>query len=563
MLTVPLRPFRLPSPLLIPEIPFSVTGTCIENITTPFTAWLTLDGNTTAVIHGPNSNNPTVAVWAEGTIIKRFSTISGGQDGIRLFSSGTATIDSNTIQSTGRDGVLLGGGGAATINNNTIKNTGRYGVAVFSHSYATITNNRITNNPGDGISVAESSAARIGFNYVGDTVASPNTIDSNGGDGIVVSDNSNAGIVGNTISNNTGNGITVDRVAHADISSNTINNNQGDGVEVNHGSGANLGSHTGTTIFDLPNTTTVNNGALGISCDKGGYVAGPLGTLNGAEGPTIFTNLCMRADESKSSTITVNADYFGGPTWAKLYGIAINNMVGFAFDSTGMDPGMGGGGLFRFARGSYPSRAAVQDGDRVGFFAFAGYDGTNFLNTAAFTAKIDGPVSANNVPTKFVFETNATGFPRPERMVISSSGNVGIGTSTPSNPLHMGSGAYVSTGGVWTNASSREYKDNIQALATEEALNTLKELNPVKFAYKTDRTEKHLGFIAEEVPDLIATKDRKGLSPMDIVAVLTKVIQDQQKIISAHSEKIAELERALQLRGALTAVSDSPQDSLR
>jgi len=33
------------------------------------------------------------------------------------------------------------------------------------------------------------------------------------------------------------------------------------------------------------------------------------------------------------------------------------------------------------------------------------------------------------------------------------------------------------------------------------------------------------------VPNLVATKDRKGISPMDIVAVLTKVVQSQQKEI--------------------------------
>ena len=35
-----------------------------------------------------------------------------------------------------------------------------------------------------------------------------------------------------------------------------------------------------------------------------------------------------------------------------------------------------------------------------------------------------------------------------------------------------------------------------------------------------------MGFIAEEAPDLIAMKDRRGLSPMDIVAVVTKVVQE-------------------------------------
>ena len=155
--------------------------------------------------------------------------------------------------------------------------------------------------------------------------------------------------------------------------------------------------------------------------------------------------------------------------------------------------------------------------------------------------KIDGPVTSGNVPTKFVFETNATGFPRPERMVISSSGLVGIGTSTPFYPLHMGSGAYVTAGGVWTDASSREYKDDIEVLTTDEAFETLKELHPVKFAYKTDKTEKHVGFIAEEVPELLAAKDRKGLSSMDIVAVLTKVVQEQQRMTQEQQKMVQEL----------------------
>jgi hypothetical protein len=37
--------------------------------------------------------------------------------------------------------------------------------------------------------------------------------------------------------------------------------------------------------------------------------------------------------------------------------------------------------------------------------------------------------------------------------------------------------------------------------------------------------------------------DRKGLSPMDVVAVLTKVVQEQQKTISELRERMAKLER--------------------
>jgi hypothetical protein len=244
-------------------------------------------------------------------------------------------------------------------------------------------------------------------------------------------------------------------------------------------------------------------------------------------------------------SVMLNTNSFDGPSWAKLYGAADNGIVGIAFDSFGADPAIGGGGMFRFARGSQASKAAVQNGDRLGVFVFSGYDGTTFLNTAALTAKIDGDVYAGNVPTKFVFEANTTGYPRPERMVISSSGNVGIGVSTPSYPLHMGSGAYVSTGGVWTDASSREYKENIKDLTSEEAIEALEGLNPIIYNYKTDKEDKHVGFIAEDVPELIATKDRKGLSPMDIVAVLTKVVQEQRKMICELSEKVDSLQKEM------------------
>jgi hypothetical protein len=125
------------------------------------------------------------------------------------------------------------------------------------------------------------------------------------------------------------------------------------------------------------------------------------------------------------------------------------------------------------------------------------------------------------------------------------TGNVGLGTDTPAYPLQMGSGAYVSTGGVWENASSREYKDNIKELSVAEAEAAVKELNPVTYTYKVDAGEQHVGFIAEDVPDLVATKDRKGLSPMDIVAVLTKVVQEQQQVVQEQKQTIEGQQKAV------------------
>jgi hypothetical protein len=123
---------------------------------------------------------------------------------------------------------------------------------------------------------------------------------------------------------------------------------------------------------------------------------------------------------------------------------------------------------------------------------------------------------------------------------------VGIGTRTPTHPLEMVSGAYVTTGGVWTNASSREYKENISDLSADKALQALKDINPVQFNYKANVDEKHLGFIAEDVPEIVATKDRKGLSPMDIAAVLTRVVQEQQKIIDSQQKAMQEQKKEME-----------------
>jgi hypothetical protein len=128
------------------------------------------------------------------------------------------------------------------------------------------------------------------------------------------------------------------------------------------------------------------------------------------------------------------------------------------------------------------------------------------------------------------------------RMLIDYAGNVGFGI-VPVHPLHMASGAHVTAGGIWMNASSRKYKDHIEDLAIEDALKTIRNLNPVTFSYKADPSEKHVGFVAEDVPELVATKDRNGLSPMDIVAVMTKVVQEQQKIIDDLRSRIEMLER--------------------
>lgn len=111
-----------------------------------------------------------------------------------------------------------------------------------------------------------------------------------------------------------------------------------------------------------------------------------------------------------------------------------------------------------------------------------------------------------------------------ELLVINYQGNYKNGVKIEGN---------VQITGVLTNASSIALKENIAELTGQEAMATLQGLNAVKYNYKADnQKEQHIGFIAEEVPDLVANSERDRLSPMDLIAVLTKAMQEQQKTIA-------------------------------
>ncbi|MEO1370577.1 MAG: tail fiber domain-containing protein [Acidobacteriota bacterium] len=117
---------------------------------------------------------------------------------------------------------------------------------------------------------------------------------------------------------------------------------------------------------------------------------------------------------------------------------------------------------------------------------------------------------------------------------VTGSGNLCLGCSgTGGNAIKHSSGATLTSGGTWTNASSRTLKEDIHSIDAHSAYAALAELEPVTFRYKAQRGEVYAGFIAEDVPELVAMEDRKSLTSMDVVAVLTKVLQEQQKEIEA------------------------------
>jgi hypothetical protein len=135
----------------------------------------------------------------------------------------------------------------------------------------------------------------------------------------------------------------------------------------------------------------------------------------------------------------------------------------------------------------------------------------------------------------------------------SYSGRLGINRDDRdggiSYPIHIGTntgngnGAYLTAGGVWTNASSREVKENLEKLDGSEILSKLQSLDIYRWQYKgTD--EEHIGPVAEDFYSAFATgTDNKYLSSLDVSGVALRAIQELIALTKAQQEKIELLEK--------------------
>jgi hypothetical protein len=192
----------------------------------------------------------------------------------------------------------------------------------------------------------------------------------------------------------------------------------------------------------------------------------------------------------------------------------------------------------------------IQNTNSTGFSGFTYFDngGTARMYAGTDNAGLVGRVATFST-FPLVLVTNNV-----ERMRVDTTGRVGIGAGTTLTQPFMvgvaasgtgGNGAHVTAGGVWTSTSSRALKEHIEELTADEALAAVAALKPVRYNYKIEPQEQYVGFIAEDVPELVAqtSTDRKFLSPMDVVATLTKVVQEQQKTIEQLSKKVDQLEK--------------------
>lgn len=119
-------------------------------------------------------------------------------------------------------------------------------------------------------------------------------------------------------------------------------------------------------------------------------------------------------------------------------------------------------------------------------------------------------------------------------MLINGTGNVGIGTSAPSNILTIvQDSATDPIADSWATYSSRRWKTNIQTL--QGALDKVERLRGVSYDAKADG-QHHIGLIAEEVgevvPEVVAYEangqDAKSVDYARLTALLIEAVKEQR-----------------------------------
>ncbi|GEM_PF-2612775 len=165
-----------------------------------------------------------------------------------------------------------------------------------------------------------------------------------------------------------------------------------------------------------------------------------------------------------------------------------------------------------------------------------------------------------------------------DRAVFFSGGNsgrVGINRDDEDggvhHPLHIGTnssngfGARLTSGGVWTNSSSREFKEDFRSLDGADVLERIGSLPIENWKYKgTD--ERHIWPVAEDFHAVFdvgtmkdGQRDTKYLAAADVAGVALKAVQtlyETQQKLQARTDEIDELRAELKdTRAQLTQVS--------
>jgi hypothetical protein len=171
-----------------------------------------------------------------------------------------------------------------------------------------------------------------------------------------------------------------------------------------------------------------------------------------------------------------------------------------------------------------------------------GGEDNNISSGAFYSMAFGSSVDLNNSYRVILFNNSISG-----RLGINRDANDG----GINHPIHVGAsavngnGAHLTAGGVWTNASSRKFKENFQTLNPSALLYRISEIPVTSWNYK-DSDERHIGPAAEDFVEAFdvgtfrndGTRDDNYLSYGDVAGVALAGVKE---LISRNQELEAEV----------------------
>lgn len=145
------------------------------------------------------------------------------------------------------------------------------------------------------------------------------------------------------------------------------------------------------------------------------------------------------------------------------------------------------------------------------------------------------------------FNVNNSSFGQGTAVTIDSTGKMGIGIAPTLGPLHMASGAYVTAGGDWTNASDRNLKTNFIDLDNDLILDKIAALPLVEWSFKTevDQNVRHFGPMAQDFYTIFGLgNNNTSISTIDPSGIALAGVQGLYLKMNLLTADVAALEQA-------------------
>lgn len=142
---------------------------------------------------------------------------------------------------------------------------------------------------------------------------------------------------------------------------------------------------------------------------------------------------------------------------------------------------------------------------------------------------------------------NNSSFGQGTAVTVQPDGDVGFGVDPTLGPFQLANGAYVTTGGDWTNGSDRNSKTDFESINNDLILEKLASLPITKWSFKTeaDLGVRHIGPMAQDFYALFAVgNNNTSISTIDPSGVALAGVQGLYVRVNSLADDLEELQAA-------------------